>query len=66
LTTAVIIAVLVVGLALLAWLGWVLLERRARARRPLRHEHVTFAEEDWSTLAPSETPGDVHIVREDD
>jgi xanthine dehydrogenase iron-sulfur cluster and FAD-binding subunit A len=54
-----LIAIPIVLVALLAWLAVELL-RRPR-RRPLRHQHVQFTDDDWATLAPSETPGDVHI-----
>jgi HAMP domain-containing protein len=63
--TAVIIAVVIVALALFAWMGWFVLKRRTERRRPPRHEHVRLEEEDWNTVAPSETPGDVHIVRDE-
>jgi Mg2+/citrate symporter len=59
---AAVIAGLVVLIALALWL---VIRVRARRRSALTHDHVRFADEDKPTLVPSETPGDVHIVRKD-
>jgi predicted RND superfamily exporter protein len=55
---------IVVPLLLLGLASWFAVLSRAR-RRALAHEHVRFEDEDKPTLVPSETPGDVHIVREE-
>jgi predicted RND superfamily exporter protein len=56
---------IVVPLLLLGVACWFAVLVRARRRYALAHQHIRFEDEDKRTLVPSETPGDVHVVREE-
>jgi hypothetical protein len=58
-----VVAIPLVAVFLAGWLAVLAMARISERRRRLygRHEHVRFTDEDKPTLAPSETPGDVHI-----
>jgi hypothetical protein len=62
LAAAILALLLAAALLAAALLAFVALRRRRLRLRPPRHQHVALTDEDKYTVAPSVTPGDVHIV----